>query len=111
MGVEEPFGSSSTKKSSGAKYFSCLVNTMNKGVREVSTSMTSNISVHSLGERNDVHRREGLSGRSEMAVFAPAGELHRIDVGPDEDLTYVLSMPRRPRAATEEIRSKAFDQR
>jgi mannose-6-phosphate isomerase-like protein (cupin superfamily) len=26
----------------------------------------------------------------EMAIFAPAGELHRIDVGPGEDLTYVV---------------------
>jgi mannose-6-phosphate isomerase-like protein (cupin superfamily) len=26
----------------------------------------------------------------EMAVFAPANTMHKIDVGPDEDLTYVL---------------------
>jgi len=26
----------------------------------------------------------------EMAVFAPADTMHKIDVGPDEDLTYVL---------------------
>lgn len=27
---------------------------------------------------------------SEMAVFAPPNVMHKLDVGPDEDLTYVV---------------------
>jgi len=38
-----------------------------------------------------INRRDGtLALEPEMAVYAPARAMHRIDVGPDEDLTYVL---------------------
>jgi hypothetical protein len=47
-----------------------------------------------------------------MAVFAPAGELHRIDVGPDEDLTYVVVYaPPGPEQQLKQFGAKAFDQR
>jgi mannose-6-phosphate isomerase-like protein (cupin superfamily) len=48
----------------------------------------------------------------EMAVFAPAGELHRIDVGSDEDLTYVVVYaPPGPEQQLKKFGAKAFDQR
>jgi mannose-6-phosphate isomerase-like protein (cupin superfamily) len=78
--------------SSGARNFSCLVNTMFKGTK-------GGEHAHPDAE----HLWYVLSGRGtmyidgkaheigpEMAVFAPAGIPHRIDVGPDEDLTYVV---------------------
>jgi mannose-6-phosphate isomerase-like protein (cupin superfamily) len=101
------------EESSGAKYFSCLVNTMNKGVKG--------------GEhKHDVeHLWYVLSGKGTMtikgkvhevgpgmAVFAPAGELHRIDVGPDEDLTYVVVYaPPGPEQQLKKFGAKAFDRR
>jgi mannose-6-phosphate isomerase-like protein (cupin superfamily) len=101
------------EESSGAKYFSCLVNTMNKGVKG--------------GEhKHDVeHLWYILSGKGtmtiggktykvgpEMAVFAPAGVLHRIDVDPGEDLTYVVVYaPPGPEQQLKQLGAKAFDQR
>jgi len=47
-----------------------------------------------------------------MAVFAPAGVLHRIDVSPDEDLTYVVVYaPPGPEQQLKQFGAKAFDER
>jgi mannose-6-phosphate isomerase-like protein (cupin superfamily) len=47
-----------------------------------------------------------------MAVYAPAGMLHQIDVGPDEDLTYVVVYaPPGPEQQLKQFGAKAFDQR
>ena len=46
------------------------------------------------------------------AVFAPARKLHRIDVGPDEDLTYVVvGAPPGPEQPLKQFGAKASDQR
>jgi len=48
----------------------------------------------------------------QMAVFAPAGVLHRIEVGPAEDLTYVVVYaPPGPEQPLKQFGAKAFDQR
>ena len=77
---------------SGAKYFSMFVNTLKAGIK------TSDI-VHDVeqgwyilsgkgkffmeGEVHEIH--------PQMALFAPAtGGVHRFEVDPGEDLTYVL---------------------
>jgi len=80
------------EETSGAKHFSLMINTMNAGVEG---------SWHKHDENE--HCWYILSGRGtmyiadesyeigpEMAVFAPANVMHKIDVAPDEDLTYVL---------------------
>jgi len=101
------------EESSGAKHFSCLVNTMYKGV-------------HGGEHKHDVeHLWYILSGTGtfylggksyevgpEMAVYAPAGELHRIDVGTKEDLTYVVVYaPPGPEQQLKQFGAKAFDKR
>ena len=80
------------EESSGAKHFALMVNTMKAGVK-------GDEHKHDVNE----HCWYILSGRGtlyiegepheigpEMAAYAPANKLHRIEVGPDEDLTYVL---------------------
>jgi hypothetical protein len=47
-----------------------------------------------------------------MAVFAPADVLHKIDVDPDEDLTYVLIYaPGGPEQKLIEKGAHAFDEK
>jgi mannose-6-phosphate isomerase-like protein (cupin superfamily) len=48
----------------------------------------------------------------EMAVFAPANKMHRIDVDPEEDLTYVLIYaPPGPEKKLKEKGAQAFDEK
>jgi len=69
---------------SGAKHFSLLVNTMNAGVEGAWHK-------HDLSGHGTMYiADESFELGPEMAVFAPADTMHKIDVGPDEDLTYVL---------------------
>ena len=96
---------------SGAKHFSLLVNTMNAGV------------IGSEHKHDVEHCWYILSGRGtmlmggkafllepEMAVFAPAEMLHKIVVGPDEDLTYVvIYAPPGPEQQLKKLGEHAFD--
>jgi len=98
---------------SGAKHFSLMINTMNAGVEG---------SWHKHDENE--HCWYILSGRGtmyiadesyeigpEMAVFAPANVMHKIDVAPDEDLTYVLIYaPPGPEQKLKEKGEHAFDE-
>ena len=101
------------KDSSGAKHFSCLVNTMNKGVKgdahkhevEHLWYVLSGKGIMTIGD-------ETFELAPEMAVYAPAGVLHRLDVGPDEDMTYVVVYaPPGPEQELKKYGAKAFDQR
>jgi mannose-6-phosphate isomerase-like protein (cupin superfamily) len=48
----------------------------------------------------------------EMAVYAPAGILHQLDVGPDEDLTYVVVYaPPGPEQELKKFGANAFEER
>jgi hypothetical protein len=45
-------------------------------------------------------------------VYAPAGILHQLDVGPDEDLTYVVVYaPPGPEQELKKFGAKAFEER
>jgi len=99
---------------SGAEHFSLMINTMNAGVEG---------SWHKHDENE--HCWYILSGRGtmyiadesyeigpEMAVFAPANVMHKIDVAPDEDLTYVLIYaPPGPEQKLKEKGEHAFDEK
>jgi len=98
---------------SGAEHFSLMINTMNAGVEG---------SWHKHDENE--HCWYILSGRGtmyiadesyeigpEMAVFAPANIMHKIDVASDEDLTYVLIYaPPGPEQKLKEKGEHAFDE-
>ncbi len=102
------------EETSGAKHFSLMINTMNAGVEG---------SWHKHDENE--HCWYILSGRGtmyiadesyeigpEMAVFAPADTMHKIDVGPGEDLTYVLIYaPPGPEQKLKEKGAHAFDEK
>jgi mannose-6-phosphate isomerase-like protein (cupin superfamily) len=77
---------------SGAKNFSLLVNTMKAGVNGVEHKHDKNEHCWYILSGKGTMYIEGESYRigPEMAVFAPANTMHRIDVDPDKDLTYVL---------------------
>ncbi len=99
---------------SGARHFSLMINTMNAGVE-------GSWHKHDVNE----HCWYILSGRGtmyiadesyeigpEMAVFAPANVMHKIDVAPDEDLTYVLIYaPPGPEQKLKEKGEHAFDEK
>ena len=77
---------------SGAKHFSLLINTMNAGVKGAEHKHENNEHCWYILSGRGTMYIEGQSYEigPEMAVFAPADTMHKIDVGPDEDLTYVL---------------------
>jgi mannose-6-phosphate isomerase-like protein (cupin superfamily) len=99
------------EETSGAKNFSLLVNTMN------------------AGKVGDEHKHDAehcwyvLSGKGtmtiggetfpigpDMAVFAPANVLHKIVVGPDEDLTMIIVYaPPGPEQKLKQLGEHAFD--
>ena len=100
-------------ESSGAKHFSCRDNTMTRGVKGSEHKHDVEHLWYILSGRGTMY----IAGKSyevgpQMAVYAPAGELHRIDVGPDEDLTYVVVYaPPGPEQQLKQFGAKAFDQR
>jgi len=101
------------RESSGAEHFSCLVNTMFKGVKGSEHKHDVEHLWYILSGRGTMY----ISGKAfevgpDMAVFAPAGELHRIDVSPEEDLTYVVVYaPPGPEQQLKHYGAKAFDER
>lgn len=79
------------KDSSGAKYFSLLVNTMWAGEKGVEHKHEVEHCWYILSGTGTIYiEGKSLKIAPKMAVYAPANVLHKIDVGPDEDLTYVL---------------------
>ena len=79
------------EEASGAKNFSLLINTMNAGVKGVEHKHEVEHCWYILSGRGTMYIvGEPYELEPEMAVYAPAEMMHRIDVGPDEDLTYVL---------------------
>ena len=97
---------------SGAKHFSLSVNTMKAGVEGAEHKHPDNEHcwyilsctgiMHILGESHKLG--------PDMAVFAPADVMHKIDVDPDEDLTYVLIYaPGGPEQKLIEKGAHAFD--
>ena len=77
--------------SSGAKHFSLLVNTMNAGVKGSEHKHDVEHCWYILSGRGTMFMGEkSFAMEPDMAVYAPADVLHRIEVGPEEDLTFVV---------------------
>jgi mannose-6-phosphate isomerase-like protein (cupin superfamily) len=96
----------------GAKHFSLLVNTMKAGIKGGEHKHTDNEHCWYILSGTGTMYIEGQSYRIEpqMAVFAPANKMHRIDVDPDGDLTYVLVYaPPGPEQQLKEKGEHAFD--
>lgn len=76
---------------SGAKNFSLLVNTSKAGTKGEEHKHTVEHCWYILSGRGTVY----LDGKSfsiepKMAIYVPANMLHKLDVEPDEDITYVV---------------------
>ena len=96
---------------SGAKHFSLLVNTMNAGVKGSEHKHDVEHCWYILSGRGTMYiNGEPFEIGPEMGVFAPANVLHKIDVGPDEDLTYVvIYAPPGPEQLLKQRGERAFD--
>jgi mannose-6-phosphate isomerase-like protein (cupin superfamily) len=97
---------------SGAKHFSLLVNTMTAGMKGSEHKHEENEHCWYILSGTGTMYIEGNAYEigPDMAVFAPAGTMHRIDVGPDEDLTYVLVYaPPGPEQKLKQRGEHAFD--
>lgn len=100
------------RETSGAQHFALMVNTMRAGVK-------GGAHKHDVNE----HGWYILSGRGTyyvddqafpigpgMALYAPANKMHKIDVEPGEDLTYVVVYsPAGPEQQLKEKGANAFD--
>ncbi len=84
---------------SGAKHFSLLVNTSRAGVRGREHQHEVEHCWYILSGRGTI-TQAGVPYRLEpgVAAFTPARTLHRVEVDPGEDLTYVASTRRRGRS-------------
>lgn len=101
------------EENSGAKHFSLMVNTMNAGVEGSWHKHDDNEHCwYILSGRGTMYiAEESYEIGPEMAVFAPANVMHKIDVAPDEDLTYVLIYaPPGPEQKLKEKGEHAFDE-
>jgi len=99
------------EETSGAKHFSLLVNTMNAGVKGSEHKHDSEHCWYILSGRGTMFMDgKAYAMEPNMAVFAPAGRMHRIDVGPDEDLTFVVVYaPPGPEQKLKQHGEHAFD--
>ena len=96
---------------SGAKHFSLLVNEMAPGYKGKAHSHDVEHCWYILSGKGTMYI-EGKPHRigPDMAVFAPKDVLHRIDVDPEADLTYVLIYaPPGPEKKLKELGAHAFD--
>jgi mannose-6-phosphate isomerase-like protein (cupin superfamily) len=101
------------EETSGAKHFSLLVNTMNAGVEGGEHKHDVEHCWYILSGKGTMT----MDGKSfpiepDMAVFAPADVLHKITVGPDRDLTFiVVYAPPGPEQKLKQQGEHAFDPR
>lgn len=96
---------------SGAKNFSLLINTMKAGVKGKEHKHDVEHCWYILSGRGTIYI-DGKAAEIEpkMAVYVPANVFHKIDVGPDEDLTYVLIYaPPGPEQQLKQSNEHAFD--
>jgi mannose-6-phosphate isomerase-like protein (cupin superfamily) len=97
--------------SSGAKHFSLLVNTMNAGAKGSEHQHEVEHCWYVLSGRGTMYMEgKTIALEPQMAVYAPARVPHRIDVGPDEDLNFVVVYaPPGPEQQLKHSGEKAFD--
>jgi quercetin dioxygenase-like cupin family protein len=99
------------EESSGAKNFSLLVNTMRAGVKAGEHKHPEEHCFYILSGRGTMY----IDGKPtevgpEMAIFAPPNVMHKFDVDPDEDLTYVvIYAPPGPEQLLKQRGERAFD--
>ena len=99
------------EESSGAKHFSFLVNTTKAGEKGAEHTHDVEHCWYILSGRGTMY----LDGKPydigpEMAIYTPAGVRHKADVGPDEDLTYiVIYAPPGPEQLLKQRGEHAFD--
>jgi mannose-6-phosphate isomerase-like protein (cupin superfamily) len=99
------------EEASGAKHFSLLINTMNAGVKGAEHKHEVEHCWYVLSGRGTMYiAGEAYDLEPEMAVYAPADTMHRIDVGPDEDLNFVvIYAPPGPEQLLKKAGAHAFD--
>ncbi len=80
------------EETTGAKNYSLLVNTMNAGVKGEEHKHEKNEHCwYILSGKGTIYiEGEPHAIEPDMAIYVPANVLHRIDVDPDEALTYVV---------------------
>ena len=96
----------------GARNFSLMVNTMKAGVKGDEHKHDNTEHAWYILKGTGTYYLDGKPYRigPDMAVFAPANAYHKIDVDPDEDLTYVLIYaPPGPEQKLKKYGAHAFD--
>lgn len=96
---------------SGAKHFSLLVNTSNAGTKGTEHGHDVEHGWYILSGRGKIYLEgEPHEIAPQTAVFIPANVLHKVDVEPGEDLTYVVVYaPPGPEQQLKERGAHAFE--
>jgi mannose-6-phosphate isomerase-like protein (cupin superfamily) len=101
------------KDMGGAEHFSLLVNTSKAGAKGKEHSHTVEHCWYILSGTGTFYM-DGEPFRIEpnMAIFTPKGVPHRMEIDPDEDLTYiVIYAPPGPEQQLKEKQDHAFDEK
>lgn len=98
------------EETAGAKHFSMLLNTMNAGAKGKEHKHEVEHCWYILSGRGTMNiNGESFEIGPEMAVYTPANVLHKIDVGFQDDLTYVLIYaPPGPEQELKQLGEEAF---
>ena len=101
------------KEISGAQHFSLLVNTSKAGTQGAAHKHDVEHCWYILsGTGTLMMGDQSYAIGPEMAVFAPAGVMHSVNVDPDQDLTYVVVYaPPGPEQKLKELGAKAFEEK
>ncbi len=96
---------------SGAKNFSFLVNTSNAGTKGSAHTHDVEHCWYILSGKGTMYmENESFEIGPEMAIYTPPHILHKVDVAPDEDLTYVvIYAPPGPEQQLKQRGAKAFE--
>ncbi|MEW6670568.1 MAG: cupin domain-containing protein [Thermodesulfobacteriota bacterium] len=98
---------------SGAKHFSLLVNTSRAGAKGAAHTHDVEHCWYILSGTGTMYIGDQPSRIGpQMAIFTPAHVLHKVDVDPGEDLTYVvIYAPPGPEQQLKQKGAKAFDKK
>lgn len=98
---------------SGAKNFSLLVNTSNAGTKGAAHKHDVEHCWYILSGKGTIYMEDApFRIGPEMAIFTPAGVMHKVEVDPDEDLNYiVIYAPPGPEQKLKSDGMHAFDEK
>ena len=98
---------------SGAKNFSLLVNTSNAGTKGAAHKHDVEHCWYILSGKGTIYMEDVPSRIGpEMAIFTPAGVMHKVEVDPEEDLNYiVIYAPPGPEQKLKSDGMHAFDEK